>query len=806
MADKLSTYRKKRNFSRTEEPDGKVEKGSGKGGRFVVQKHEATRLHWDLRLELDGVLKSWAVPKGPSLDPAEKRLAVMTEDHPLGYESFEGTIPKGEYGGGTMMVWDEGRWIPEKGKDPLRTLKEGHLHFTLEGERMKGEWILVRMKGRKGEKPPWLLRKVGDRHAREDSGDALVRQALTSVKSGRSMAEIASAKKAKKGKEKSLARPSFAKPQLATLAGKVPAGEAWIHEYKYDGYRALVATGKGGARIYTRNGKDWTEKFASIAAAAEKQWPDGCLVDGEIVLLGADGKPDFSGLQKAIKKKDGGRKSFFAFDLLTDQSEDITGLSNLERKQRLEELMGATSPPLHYADHVLGAGEKLLAAICAEGGEGIISKKATAPYRHRRTRNWLKVKCIQQDDFLILGWLNSDKKARPFRSLLLGRKVGRTIDYAGKVGTGFTLDQMRELRDRLEKIERKTPPAEIPATEQRGARFVTPKLAARIAYTEVTNSGTLRHPSFLGLEAPGRTTKKKTPANAAALATAESLGVKISSRSRCIYPDAKITKGELADYFAAMADLFLRDGAERLISLVRCPQGRAKKCFFQRHDSGSFGDAVHHLPVIEKDGGSDDYLWIDSAQGLLACVQMGTIEFHGWGSRTVDIEKPDRMVFDLDPDEGLGFDKVRDAALELRTQLGDMGLQSFAMSTGGKGIHVVVPLQPVAEWDAVKSFARRFASALAQAHPDRYTDNIRKAARKKRIFIDWLRNQRGATAILPYSARARSGARVAVPLDWKEVEALDAPPEWQVGDQQALIERSLALTGWGRARQQLPDI
>ncbi|MEN3972109.1 DNA ligase D [Sphingomicrobium sp. XHP0235] len=594
---------------------------------------------------------------------------------------------------------------------------------------------------------------------------------------------------------------SFRKPQLATLADGVPTRGDWLFEYKYDGYRLLLDT--GADKAWTRNGKDWSDRFAALLEAAKKQFPKDCLIDGEAVMLGTDGKPDFGALQRAVKDSGAQGVSFFAFDLVEDAGQDITALSNAERKARLAKRMAKAKAPLFYADHVEGAGEAMLDSICAEGGEGIIAKQAGAPYRHKRSRAWLKIKCVNRQEFVIIGWAESDKKARPFRSLLLAVNEDGALRYAGKVGTGFTHDMMVELKAKLERLERKTPPAEVPRSDARGAHWVTPKLVAEIAFTEFTSSGTLRHPSYLGLRADKKPSQVKREV---ALPTAETVGVKISSADRCIFPDASVTKGQLADYYAAIAPLLLAHVAERPVTLVRCPQGRAKQCFFQKHGPDALGDAVHGIAIEETDGKQEDYLWVEDAKGLVQCAQMGTIEFHGWGSRNAALEKPDRLVFDLDPDAGLDFAAVREAAGEVRDILEKMGLESWPLLTGGKGVHVVAPLDASADWPAVKSFAERFARALASDRPDRFTANIRKNKRGGKIFLDWLRNQRGATAVMPYSARAREGAPVAAPVTWEELASSDGGNRFGVSDLEELLRRGDRLKGWGTADQSLPDL
>jgi len=819
----IETYNRKRDFSKTREPKGR--KLKGKGDSFVVQKHQASRLHWDFRLELDGVLKSWAVPKGPSLDPGQNRLAMRTEDHPLDYGDFEGTIPKSEYGGGTVMLWDRGRWIPEPSKDPSKTIEEGHLHFTLEGERMKGDWVMFRLKPKPGEKAePWMLKKVTDAFADAEDGELLVENCTTSVTTGRTMAEIASGtdewrsnrggQKGGRAKKKgSTAPPPFQELQLATLVDEVPAGSGWIHEYKYDGYRLMLAVGDGAATAWTRTGKDWSDKFGPLVRAAARL-PAGCLIDGEAVALGDDGKPSFQLLQSTLKDG-GGNLAFYAFDLLVDRGEDIRKLPNIERKERLAKLLQGVRSPILYGDHVVGRGDELFDAICQAGGEGLVSKKADAPYKGIRTRNWLKIKCIQRQEFVIVGWSDSDKR-RGFKSLLLAVKDGRKLTYAGKVGTGFDDKMIEALMERMKPIETDTAAVEVPRLERKGAHWIKPKLVAEIAFAEFTDDGILRHPSFVGLredkpasdvvrEVPKHL--KKTAKKKGAPATAASLGIEISNPDRVIYPKDKVTKGELADYYAQIAPLIMVDSANRPMTVIRFPQGTAAKGFFQKHDTGTFGPHVKHIPIAEKDGGTEDYLYFDQIQGLLACVQMGTIEFHGWGSRIDAVECPDRLVFDLDPDEGLDFGHVKEAALQLRELLLGLGLETFPLLTGGKGIHVVAPLDATRDWPEVKSFAERFSRAIAEAQPETFTANIRKDARKGRIFIDWLRNQRGATAVMPYSARGREGAPVSAPVTWDELGDFASGHHFSVRDADELLDRvdSKLLAGWGKAKQALPD-
>ncbi|KQU61790.1 ATP-dependent DNA ligase [Sphingomonas sp. Leaf339] len=810
--DPLALYNAKRNFAKTAEPAGTL--APGHGNSFMVQKHDATRLHWDFRLEIDGVLKSWAVTRGPSLDPAEKRLAVRTEDHPLSYATFEGTIPAGEYGGGTVMLWDRGTWSPIKGKS-AKDLDKGHLHFVLDGERMKGEWLLIRLKGRPKEKRQnWLLRKIDDAEA--GGTDMLVEEALTSISTGRTMAEIADGKSSPaKGKTKPVearprktlrkrsatATPQFRDPQLCTLVDTVPTGTAWLHEIKYDGYRALIALTNGKAKVHTRSGLDWTDKFPTIAKAAATL-PGTALIDGEIVSF-KDGKPDFSTLKNAIAGN--GAMTMFAFDLIEQDGEDLAALPLTTRKDRLRALIGDGTDQLRYSEHVIGSGEQLFDQMCAEGMEGIVSKRADSPYRGGRSKAWLKAKCIQRQEFVIVGWQPSTK-GRGFASLLLATHDDGEWTYRGKVGTGFDAATFDDVSARLKPLARKIAPVKAPKAMIRGAHWVSPDLVAEIAYAEITPDGILRHASFVGLrtDKPAAEVVAETPAPPPADIKLPT----ISSADRLIFPDSDVTKGDLAAYYAAVAPVMLPWAGDRPVSLVRCPQGRARACFFQKHDAGSFGDLVHQVPIREKDSSTENYLYVDDAAGLVACVQMGSIEFHGWGAANAALEKPDRMVFDLDPDEGLDFADTKKAAEHLKEQLAELGLVSFPLLSGGKGVHVVVPLTPQAEWPAVKDFASRFAQALAQAEPDRFVATMAKAKRKGRIFIDWLRNQRGSTAIMPYSARARAGAPVSAPVSWTELRDTDTAARFTVRDAQVLIDRagSRALQGWGIADQSLPDL
>jgi bifunctional non-homologous end joining protein LigD len=810
----LREYRAKRDFSRTDEPNhgAGVPTGATSGLTFVVQKHDATRLHYDFRLEWKGVLKSWAVTRGPSYDPAEKRLAVQTEDHPLAYGTFEGIIPKGQYGGGTVMLWDRGMWEPVEDFD--KGLKEGKLVFKLDGERLKGEWTLVRMKRRPGEnRDNWLLIKHRvDGEPAPPRGDILKKH-VRSVASDRTMAEIASSGRtiaksdltAKRPPDPKLAKtpkphkaaasaamPKFRKPQLATLADEAPEGDGWLAEMKYDGYRAVIAIAGGKARVFTRSGLDWTDKFPRIAEAAAGLATGGTLIDGEIVAFDDTGRTDFSTLQAAIKA--GGAMSCFVFDMPLQDGEDIGKLPLVERKARLEALVGEGRGPLIYSQHIDGRGAEALQQICAAGHEGIVAKRADAPYRSGRTRTWLKVKCGRRQEFVIGGWSKSDKKDRPFSSVLVGVMEGGRLVYKGRVGSfeGDTLDEVApQLASRVRKA---SPFVSLPAEARRGAVFVEPDLVAEVSFAEFTADGAVRHGVFKGLrgDKAARDVVLET-AGGAAMTTHEErdnfAGVQLSSPDKVLWAEQGVTKADLAAHYERVAQRVLPHLSRRLLSLVRCPDGAAGQCFFQKHDSRGFPEELKRMEIAESDGDRANYIYAENLPAIIAGVQMGTLEFHIWGSRIDRLEQPDRLVFDLDPDEGLGFADVKDAAVDLRDRLAGIGLKTVPMVTGGKGVHVIAPLSRRAGWPQVKAFARGFAQSVAADDPARYVAQASKAKRKGRIFIDWLRNERGATAICPYSTRARKGAPVATPVSWDELVALEAANAFHIPDMEARLQQ-----------------
>ena len=861
----LEEYNRKRDFGRTPEPAGRVGKHPAAAPlSFVVQKHAARRLHYDFRLELDGVLKSWAIPKGPSLDPGEKRLAVHVEDHPLDYGGFEGVIPKGQYGGGTVLLWDRGTWVPEV-PDPEEAYRKGSLKFRLDGEKLHGRWALVRMGGRAaGERHEnWLLIKERDEVAVPNSGSALVEDNPLSVATGRSMEAIANARdrvwdsqkgeipgetqpQAKPTKKVAAARPAGARkrampgditPQLATLVDKPPDGAEWLHEIKYDGYRLLARIDKGKARLITRNGLDWTAKFPALARTMAGLPVETALIDGELVALAVDGTTSFADLQDRIATGLTDDLVFFAFDLLYRDGYDLTGAVLEDRKEVLAEIVPHGSAGMvRDSDHQRGRGADFHRQACQYELEGTIAKRRDKPYRPGRGTDWLKIKCLNRDEFVIVGFTEPEGSRHGFGALLLGYyDPDRKLHYAGRVGTGFNSARLTELRPRFDAIERRSPAAILPkGVSKKGVHWTEPRLVAEVQYSRWTADAILRHASFQGLredkspeevvydpaklgKAPhppaasaaappsppvklsGRERVRKSPARPGNSARTEGAkgaslarsarvdettsvtpkpardssidfaGVRLTNPNRVLYPERGITKLDLAEYYAAIEDWILPHIAHRPLTLVRCPEGFGKECFYQKHLGAGVPAVIGGVEIPEKNG-SETYPVIDDLAGLIALVQMSVLEIHLWGSAVKKLETPDRIVFDLDPDLGLPWERVTEAAIEVREALLGIGLQSFAKTTGGKGLHVVVPVAPRLDWEAIKEFAKWVAERFVKNYPDRFTSNMAKRARTGRIFIDYLRNGRGATAIAPYSARARDGAPVATPLFWEEVE------------------------------------
>ncbi|WP_029005457.1 DNA ligase D [Azorhizobium doebereinerae] len=855
----LDTYRAKRDFSRTQEPSGAADVASA--GLYVIQKHNATRLHYDFRLELDGVLLSWAVTRGPSLVPAEKRLAVHVEDHPVAYGDFEGTIPQGEYGGGTVILWDRGTWTPLG--DPHAGLAKGHLEFELHGEKLTGRWHLVRLPARPREKRDnWLLIKGEDAAARTEADPDILEAEPNSVKTGRSIAEVAGeapgwsfrtgsipkgkgaaeskaeskakdkAKgNAKKGTGKSKAKaaakadsvtgtadalpdrpdpsavagaveaalPRFVPPALARLVAKPPVGRRWLHEIKFDGYRLQARISGGKLRLLTRSGLDWTERFGPKVAQALLALPlRTALIDGELVVEGGSGASDFSALQADLSEGRSDRFIFYAFDLLYLDGIDLTGARLCDRKAALQRLLAGADPLLRFSGDFGDDGALILRHACRLSLEGIVSKLADAPYRSGRTGDWVKSKCAERQEFVICGYVPSSTGAKAIGSLVLGYGEGGKLKHAGRVGTGFSAAVAHDLYARLEPLRvRASPLSErLSAEAARDVRFVRPELVAEVEFRAWTADRHVRHAAFRGLredktaaevcrETPeaampgarvkvetngaGKTDAGKTGAGKPKAAPAPKSRVTLTHPDRLYWPDAGVTKAGLADYYAEVWRWMGPHVTGRPLALVRCPEGTAGACFFQKHVWRGASKAIR-LARDPLDESGQDLVAIDDLDGLTGLVQAGVLEVHPWGATLADLEHPDQMIFDLDPGEGVAWPAIAAAAREVRARLAQAGLESFVKTSGGKGLHVVAPLVPKAGWDAVKGFAKDLAVAMAKDRPEAYVAVVTKAKRRGRILIDYLRNGRGATAVAPYSTRARAGAPVAMPVAWDEVE------------------------------------
>lgn len=825
----LTTYREKRDFARTPEPAG-LERMAAGSRTYVIQKHDARRLHFDFRLELDGVLKSWAVTRGPSLDPSDKRLAIRTEDHPIEYGGFEGVIPKGEYGGGPVMLWDRGTWEPQG--DPHEGLEKGLFKFVLHGERLNGGFALVRLRAdAHSKRENWLLVKERDGHA--SPGFDPVEQFETSVDTGRDFSAILHGKAPKRLREplaeqprraprKNTRKPGpFIEPQLATLVETPPTGPAWIHEIKFDGYRIQAAKHAETAYLYARSGQDWTAKLPHLAAAIAKLPVRTARLDGEIVVLDDEGRSSFQSLQQALKRP-GPAIVYHAFDLLECDGEDIRDKPLEERKKKLARLIQDVDATIRMTSHIDGDGHKVMKAACEKGLEGIVSKRRDKGYVSGRGTTWLKAKCLGRDEFVIGGFRASKARGRGFASLVIGEYDGAELKYRGRVGTGFDDKLLGEIAAKLEALRtHESPFGAVPRTIAADTTWVQPRLVAEITYTERTADGILRHASFIALRQDKAarqvtTPKAKKPANKAAddpdPAPAVSLkpsdpvdvhGVRLTHPDKVLYPGQGITKLELANYLDRIAPLMLPFVAGHPLSLVRCPEGSEETCFFQKHRTPGLPPAIGGVKLKEGSGKSVEYVMIDSAQGLVSMAQIGALEVHVWGATSRATETPDRVVFDLDPHESVSFSEVRDAAREFQELLAASGLTSFPLLTGGKGIHVIAPLTGENDWSDVKAFARGLAAKVAGADPERYVNVMSKAKRTGRIFIDWLRNDRGATAIAPYSPRARAGAPLAWPVSWRQLGGIDSASAFTVRSAAAHPPRTTPWTGYADVRQSI---
>ena len=782
MVAKLEEYNRKRNFEKTEEPEGESENPEDRL-KFVVQHHIARRDHFDFRLEWDGVLLSWAVPKGPSYDTHDKRLAVQVEDHPLEYRNFEGLIPKGEYGGGVVMLWDEGFWEPQA--DAAEGLRTGSLKFILKGKRLKGKWALIRMKAKADEtRSNWLLLKEKDDYSKTGDG---ISGFTTSIRTGRTLEEI------EKGEGEKFTRNPFEKAdvQLARLVGTVPEGEDWLYEVKYDGYRILAFLEGNNVRLQTRSGNDYTDRFPEVAnSLIDLAAGRAMVLDGEVAVTDVHGRTDFQALQNYMKAPKGKNCIYIVFDLLALDGADLRGQRLIDRKEALGTLMKSSPKNLYYCQHIKGNGKESFAAAGQANLEGIVGKKADSVYSGTRNGDWIKLKYDKRQEFVIGGYTLSDKKTSGVSSLLLGVYKGEELVYAGRAGTGLSARSAAELEHQFKSLERGSAPFSQAPQERTHEKitWLEPRLVAEIKFAQWTEENLLRQASFKGLrtdKSPKDIKKEEADDEAQPQASAGNVekpmkaadddliieGVKITHPEKIMFHDPDITKADVIRYYEKAAAHMLPYVSNRILSIVRCPKGISQSCFFKKHP-GSDSKGVVSVSIPTNDGETEDYFYIENASGLISEAQMGTLEFHTWGSRVDKLENPDVMVFDLDPDEGMDLETVRQGVKDVKSILAELSLNSYLKTSGGKGYHVVVPFKPVASWDVFHDFAKRIAEVMEQKWPDRYTSNIRKEKRKNKIFIDWIRNGRGATSVSPYSIRAREGAKVAMPIAWVELETV----------------------------------
>ncbi len=839
--EQLARYRSMRDFNVTAEPSGgESSKAATKQDDlpFCVQKHAASHLHYDFRLGWNGVLKSWAVAKGPSYVVADKRLAVQVEDHPMEYGGFEGIIPAGQYGGGTVMLWDQGTWEPQPGHTDIDAgLRDGSLKFVLHGAKLKGKWALIRMGGKwaKEKKPNWLLIKEHDGFERRPEDPAVTEEEPNSAVTGRTMEEIArnedhvwnSKDTAKGGKAwfrqqttasddsakldlgndlKGLPKetqPKFISPELAQLATTPPAGGGWLHELKLDGYRMQARKDGSRVQILTRKGLDWTARMRGIASEVARLPVETATLDGEVVVLREDGTTSFADLQVSMQEGAKHELTYFCFDLLHVNGYNTRGLALRKRKELLAGILGhRDNGAVRLSEHIESGGPELLKHACKLGAEGIISKRADSPYDSGRGGDWLKMKCLHEQEFVVGGYTLPTNDIRGVGALLLGYYEDGKLIYAGRTGTGFTQKTHTMLRNRLEKLESKTSPfVSVPPDGKKGARWVKPEMVVQVHFSNWSTDNIVRQSAFLGVredktaeevvretaapqpkEARHRTSTPKPTAKAASDSHGEHAPVRLTHPNKVLDEESGLTKQMLADYYWAIADWMLPHVAGRPLSLVRCPDGAGQPCFFQKHVNATLPKGIGSVSVADKKGKVEPYITLDSVEALAGLAQMGVMEVHPWGSRNDDLERPDRLIFDLDPDEDLPWSVVTEAAFELKAALKKKGLESFVKTTGGKGLHIVVPIEPEMEWPAAKEFTHSVVLELERASPALYLTKMTKSARKGKIFLDYLRNQREATAVAAYSPRARAGAAVSMPLSWAELKASKERPVFRAAE------------------------
>lgn len=852
----LARYREMRDFAVTAEPRGGQSSQPAESLPFVVQKHAARQLHYDFRLGLHGVLKSWAVSKGPSYFPGDKRLAVEVEDHPMEYGGFEGTIPKGQYGGGTVMVWDFGHWQPVGDAD--RGLEKGDLKFILSGTKLKGKWVLVRMRHNpdrdRSDKPNWLLIKERDEYVQPEDAPAITDLAPDSALTRRTMEQIAESSdhvwdsgkglrepkseretKPESGKRTTPKRraalerllrsapkedfPGFIAPQLAEEARSAPNGGNWVHELKLDGYRIQVhvqAGTRGGAakaRLFTRKGLDWTARMPALARSAAKLGVENAILDGEIVVLDNSGRSSFSELQAAFQNGKDAAMVYFAFDLLHLNGRNLRGLPLIQRKEILEELLSQSdsNSTLKFCEHIEARGDVVFAKASELGAEGIVSKLVSAPYTSGRGNTWLKRKATIQQEFVIGGFSPVAKTGRGIGSLLLGYYDSGKLIYAGRCGTGFSQEVERMLRVRLDAlVQHASSFAELPKEARPGAIWVKPELVAQVAFAGWTKDDLIRQSSFKNLRddkptaeviresafigdesshEAGAAAKSDTKPKAGKVDREPIAELGITNPRKVLDEESGMTKQDLAEYYLAVAERMLPHIAGRPLSVLRCPDGIGKQAFFQKHISAGLPNGVYTVPIANrKTGKREEFLTLSSAEGLVGMAQMGVLEIHPWGSKNDAVDRPDRIIFDLDPDEAISWNTLANAAEELRSRLKHLELTTYVKSTGGKGLHVVAPIAPEFEWPIVKQLSHRVVLQMEKENARLYTTNMLKAVRKNRIYLDYLRNDREATAIAPFSTRARPGVPVAVTLDWKELKSATRPA-FHVSDLSAWRQR-----------------
>jgi bifunctional non-homologous end joining protein LigD len=844
--EQLGRYRSMRDFSKTAEPSGKhgakqaasaAETGSLP---FVIQKHAATRLHYDFRLGLHGVLKSWAVTKGPSYVPGDKRLAVQVEDHPMEYGGFEGTIPKGQYGGGTVMLWDEGTWEPLGNAD--EALANGNLKFILHGKKLQGKWVLVRMGGKaaKEAKPNWLLIKEHDEYEQTAKDEPIVEKQPNSVLTNRDLEAIArdgdhvwqSNRPETTGPEKKPAAvpfapaelpgkkealPAFIAPQLASEAAAPPVGAHWFHELKLDGYRIQAHLDKSGkVRLFTRSGLDWTHRMHLIVRELGRLNVESAILDGEVVVLSADGQSSFAQLQAAFDEGASHPLTYFVFDLLHLNGHNLRHEPLAERKHVLEQMLD--SLPEHevirYGQHIETEGAPIFAEACRLGAEGIVSKRSDSAYTSGRSKSWLKIKCVRRQEFVVGGFTKPANGTDGIGALLLGYYEGKQLIYAGRTGTGFTQVSGRKLRQQLETMRQsKMPFVEVPPSAAKGALWIRPELVAEVQFSTWTADKLVRQASFKGLredkkaaevrrevpdanlspknvgspkaaepaapqQKPGKRKPEPpdSPPSAATKAAPAKLGFRVTHPDKIVDPQTGVTKQALIDYYLAVASRMVPHVAGRPLSLVRCPNGAGQKCFYQKQLGPGMPPGIEGVEIPKAKGdATETYVTVHNAEGLAGLAQMNVLEIHPWGSTNLDLEHPDRIIFDLDPDEAVSWPTLCESALEVRARLKKLGLQSFVKTTGGKGLHVVAPIRPTLDWERIKAFTHAFTLQMEQDNSKLYISKMTKAARKNKIFVDYLRNEREATAVAPYSTRARLGMAAALPLEWEELEGSKAP-------------------------------